>query len=188
MRSEYRNKRRAIKRASARVAARKLASYLHTNRHFRDAKKIAAYLASDGEIDLTPSIRLAWRAGKQVYVPVLDKKGAMRFVRYRSNSTQDRAAMGLSEPKFRDLLPRQASLDLVLVPLVAFDHEGRRLGRGGGHYDRYFQNQHLKRNRSLLMGVGHHCQQTARLTSAPWDVQLHAIATDRGIRYFRKLQ
>ncbi|CCQ09874.1 5-formyltetrahydrofolate cyclo-ligase [Pseudoalteromonas luteoviolacea B = ATCC 29581] len=71
-----------------------------------------------------------------------------------------------------------AQLDLLLMPLVAFDKQGNRMGMGGGYYDRtlasyYKQNWETPR----LIGLAHDCQQVDELPTEVWDVPLQAILT-----------
>lgn len=72
-------------------------------------------------------------------------------------------------------------LDLILVPLVAFDEFGNRIGMGGGYYDQslgYLNNRkHWRRPR--IIGVAHEFQRVDRVKTDRWDVQLDAIVTDQ---------
>ena len=72
------------------------------------------------------------------------------------------------------------ALDIVLVPLLAFDRRGTRLGSGGGYYDRSFAFLHgqARPHRPLLVGVGYAFQEVESLPAAAWDVALDYIATD----------
>ena len=78
-------------------------------------------------------------------------------------------------------------LDLVIVPLFAFDARGTRLGTGGGYYDRTFSfaASSAAWRRPALIGVGYAFQQHERLERAPWDVPLDGAVTDRGTFRFR---
>ena len=74
--------------------------------------------------------------------------------------------------------------DLVLVPLIAVDAAGTRLGRGKGHYDRVLAK--LRRNGARLVGVGWPMQRLdAEIPHDPWDVPLHAFASPDGLEEFR---
>jgi len=76
-----------------------------------------------------------------------------------------------------------AALDIALVPLVAFDDYGRRLGMGGGYYDRTFaylrHREHWRRPK--LIGVAFEFQRVAELPAQPWDVPLDGIITEKGL-------
>ena len=76
--------------------------------------------------------------------------------------------------------------DLVLVPLIAVDGRGSRLGRGKGHYDRALI--HLKKNKARLIGVGWPLQRLADTIPADaWDIPLDAFASPDGVEYFGQL-
>jgi 5-formyltetrahydrofolate cyclo-ligase len=72
--------------------------------------------------------------------------------------------------------------DLILVPLIAIDSTGARLGRGKGHYDRVLGR--LKRQGARLIGLGWPVQRVEHIPSDPWDVHLDAFATPDGIEWF----
>ena len=91
----------------------------------------------------------------------------------------------LSAPTNGDLIP-PTDLDLVLLPLVAFDTACNRLGMGQGYYDRTFAfKQASPASRPYLAGLAHQCQLLERVPSAPHDVPLDAIITDQH-SYFRQ--
>ncbi|NNC55755.1 MAG: 5-formyltetrahydrofolate cyclo-ligase [Pseudomonadales bacterium] len=189
LRQLYRGKRRALSPLAQRRAANLLTSHLVGNAHFRAAKNIAAYLASDGEIELSRLLAHASCARKRIFVPVLDKSGSMRFVRYRPGATLGAAHKGFAAPARGNPVPRYLQFDLVLMPLVAFDNNGNRLGRGGGHYDRYFSAALRPGNSApRLFGIAHALQQAPALEPAAWDVGLDAVATERGVQYFRRVR
>jgi 5-formyltetrahydrofolate cyclo-ligase len=168
---------RASLRASLRVT--RLPSY-------RRAKHIAAYIANDGEMDPIPILLDAIARGEACYLPRLHPflKGRMWFIRWQPGDPLESNRFGIPEP-----LPRKGvrlphwMLQLVIVPLVAFDAHMNRLGMGQGFYDRAFAfKRHRKYwNRPFLCGFAHAFQQTQQLPSQAWDVPLDAIATDHGI-------
>ena len=78
-----------------------------------------------------------------------------------------------------------SQLDIVLLPLLAFDDRGNRLGMGGGYYDRLFASRlHRKTKQPLRVGLAFDCQQAERLPMQAWDVPLHAVVTESGWRFF----
>ena len=186
-----RRRRRAVAARAARRAARRLAAHLGRHRLFLRARRVAAYLPQDGELDPTPLMRRAWAAGKAVYLPVLHVPCHHRlmFAPYREGDRLVPNAFGIPEP---DLAVRHLvhpwELDLVLTPLVAFDARGHRLGMGGGFYDRSFaflrRRRHWRRPR--LVGLAYAFQEVAHLPAAPWDVPLAAVATEAGLRLVRR--
>ena len=184
LRRELRARRRALGRAECDAAARGLASALVRHPAFMRAGRFAAYLANDGEIDPSWLVQRAWTSGRKVYLPVLVERPrpTLRFAPYDSETRFNRNRFGIPEPDVprRTLLPARA-LDLLLLPLVAFDAHGNRLGMGGGYFDRTLAYQHGRRwVRPRLLGVGYAFQQVPRLATAAWDVPLHGIVTERG--------
>ncbi len=145
---------------------------------FRAARRIAAYIAHDGELDPAPLVRLALARGKQVYLPVLHPGGRLRLFRVGPGTRWRRNRFGIAEPRGGDTLPF-AALDLVLMPLVGFDAGGGRLGMGAGYYDRSLADVPV--GRPLLMGLAHSCQQVAALPLEPWDRPLQQVVTERGL-------
>ena len=97
------------------------------------AHSIAVFLSFDGELDTGPLIEQLWTLGKRVYLPVLHpfSPGHLLFLRYAPETPLVRNRFNILEPRLdvRQVLPL-GELDVVLTPLVAFDHTGQRLGMG----------------------------------------------------------
>ena len=149
---------------------------------FLNARRLAAYFAVNGEIGLDPVIDTALAAGKQVFLPNLDRQ-ALRFAPFYHGQKMRTNRFRLSEPDVDDsemLDPDQ--LDLVLAPLVVFDAERNRIGMGGGFYDRSFAfRKHSGHGKPVLIGVAHELQKVDRIVPEEWDVRLDMIVTDRMI-------
>lgn len=190
LRRQLRQARRALSQQAQRQAAQGLRQQLGTHPWFRRARHIGLYLPNDGEIDPRPLLRLAQRRKRSVYLPVLNAwpRTRMVFQRLERNERLRRNRFGILEPRPR--LARQRplwSLDLALMPLVGFDDQGGRLGMGGGFYDRslaYLQRRTTWRSPRLI-GLAHELQRVDRLPTAPWDVALTAVVTDR--RWYRTI-
>ena len=75
------------------------------------------------------------------------------------------------------------SLDLILVPLVAFDANGQRVGMGGGFYDRTLGKARINSTwkRPYLIGIAHELQRVPAIAVQPWDVQMDAVVTEAGV-------
>lgn len=179
-----RQARRALSLSERNRAAQACAQQLMAERLFHNAERIAAYLATDGELDPQAIIQRAWAMGKQVFLPVLRPLGDNRlwFARYKPDTPLCPNRFGILEPAPSTPQPiHPLSLDVVLTPLVAFDKQGHRLGMGGGFYDRSFAYllRHRHWFRPRLIGLAYAFQQQTTLAGAPWDVPLHAIVTDQ---------
>ena len=152
----------------------------------RTSQRIAAYLPVNGEMDPRPLMDHLWSLGKTLYLPVLASfpERSLWFASYRPGDPLVNNRFGIPEPT--RIHPRRASavfLDLVLLPLVAFDTTGNRLGMGGGYYDHCFafikRRRHWRKPR--LMGMAYEFQRLPVIDSGPWDVPLDAVATEQRV-------
>lgn len=150
---------------------------------FRRARHLALYLAHGSELDTSPLLLHCLAAGKAVYVPRVLDGHRMRFERLAPQAALRRNRYGIREPARRGPLRGIRKLDLVVVPLSAFDAQGHRLGAGGGYYDRAFA---LRRGgRPRLLGYAYALQQAPTLPAEPWDVRLDAVVTENTFHVFR---
>jgi 5-formyltetrahydrofolate cyclo-ligase len=153
---------------------------------FRAGARIAAYLPFDGEVDTAALIATARARGLRVYVPVVASR-RHRTLRFHPLTTALRdGSFGIAIPRHprRPVAPRW--LNLMLVPLVGVDPEGRRLGMGGGFYDRAlrFRRQRRRWRGPLLIGFAFDCQRVPSVDAQPWDLTLDGLATESGIIKF----
>lgn len=185
LRSRMRAARRALTSPYRHRAADALAVHVARLPQFRRANRIAGYLAQDGEIDPMPLLRRAVRQGRQVSLPVIDRphRGAMQFLGYLPGDPLRANRYGIPEPVRRTRPVIDASeLDLVLVPLVAFDMSGNRLGMGGGYYDRRFAVRRERQwRRPVLIGIAYEMQRVPCIECEAWDVPLDAVVTESGV-------
>jgi 5-formyltetrahydrofolate cyclo-ligase len=106
------------------------------------------------------------------------------FIEHREGERLTRNRFGIPEPALRHRrIALPWALDLILVPLVGFDVQCRRLGMGGGFYDRTLAYLRQRRywRRPRLVGLAHECQRVERLDSRPWDVPLDMVVTEERI-------
>lgn len=142
-------------------------------------KKIAVYVAWDSEIDLHVLIEQLWKADCQVFLPIIDvEKTSLNFIRYTPDTSMKKNQYGIDEPENRDNFISAKELDIVLMPVVAFDHKGIRLGMGKGYYDRSFSFCRTAVSKPLLIGAAYRCQQAESLPFDEWDITLDAIITE----------
>jgi len=150
---------------------------------YKNSNHIACYIANDGEIDPVKIIEHAWSHDKKVYLPVLSpSKNSLYFAPYTENSVCKMNRFGIPEPECKpSQLIKAHQLDLLLLPLVAFDASGNRVGMGGGFYDRtlaYLQDQQLLEIPELV-GLAHEIQKVDRLNRQSWDIPLDYIITEK---------
>ncbi len=144
---------------------------------YRFARCIACYIAIKNEVDTKTVIQNALREGKQVGAPVTRADGVMDFQAIAGPSDLRPVHHGLREPvpNPKMILPPH-TFDLVLVPGIAFDRRGHRIGSGGGYYDRF-----LARTKAVRIGLSYAFQIIDRVPAEPRDVKMDLIVTESEI-------
>ena len=153
------------------------------------ATNIGAYVGVRGEID--PSELLTGLDEKQIALPITTPGEPLRFM-IPDGELVD-GPFGIRQPH-RGLEVSPRDLDVVIVPLVAVDVQGNRIGHGGGYYDRTFSGvvrRHSSVSESeerkcqapvpLLIGLCHEFQVVSAIDPRPWDVPLHLVVTEVGL-------
>ena len=144
---------------------------------------VGAYHALPEEADPALLLQEAGGAGPSHRLSAHRGKGApLQFHRVPDGEMLRPGAHGIQEPAahFPEVTP-----DLLLVPLMAFDARGHRLGYGGGFYDRTLFD--LRRGAALAIpaiGIAHAGQEVASLPAEPHDIALDSILTEQGLRRF----
>lgn len=191
LRQQLRAARRILTDCERQVAADAVADQVIAWPAYVESLSIAGYWACLGELDLMPLFERAWATNKHIYLPIVvdDPLQTLRFAPYRPDIALRRNRFKIPEPDLPAaewLLPQQ--LDLLLMPLVAFDAMGTRLGMGGGFYDRSFAfllDPAYLGHRPCLLGVGYEFQKTATLLPREhWDVPLTAAITEAALYVF----
>lgn len=142
---------------------------------YHHSQHVAFYWPVNGEIDVRPLLKKAWSQGKTCYLPVIEGERLV-FARYMPASPMALNKFGIPEPASGDrVLPQR--MDLVLVPLVAFDQHSHRIGMGGGFYDKTFARDKCRRH-IPLMGVAHRYQLVHGIVPEHWDVKLDQVITN----------
>jgi len=195
LRINIRQARRHLSRIQQHQHSRIISRRIIHSRFYRYSRHIALYLSADGEVDLSPLINKIHGHYKKCYLPVIlsRENGIMAFAPYNKNTRLRKNSFGILEPIYQKKHLKSAwQLDLVLAPLVAFDPQGHRMGMGGGYYDRALSHlrrqglnsRHTRKHHPLFVGIAHELQQVDTLQAQPWDIPLHAIVTEKGLRYF----
>ena len=183
LRSALRAKRRAVTPKARKLLSEQLAHNVDCWLHLRPSWRIALYAALPEELDTTPLIELARQRGCRIYLPRIDRHSLGRKMQFVEMSTRQRSnRLGIFEPEGARIIGARW-LDAVFLPLVGFDSRGVRLGTGGGFYDRAFA---FRRWRAVwhtprLIGLAYSFQQVEHITSAPHDVLMDAVVTEKGV-------
>jgi len=185
LRRQMRARRRALSETEQGQAAEKLCVQLLRLPGIHGGRRFGAYFASDGEIDPLPALEFLIARGRIGYLPVLfgTQRPRVRFARYFPDEPLQAGRFDIPVP-FHDrrALVDPVNLDWLLMPLVAFDEGGNRLGMGGGFYDASLVARRHRRHwrRPLLIGLAHEFQRVTRLEVDSWDIPLDGILTENG--------
>jgi len=144
-----------------------------------NATVVGGYAPMGSEISPLAAVEEARAVGRIVAFPAFSDPA--KPFKFRAGDPLEPGPFGIMQPK------RSAPVvepDLILVPLIAIDHRGTRLGRGKGHYDRSLG--HLRKSHARLIGVGWSPQRLADTIPADaWDVPLDGFVSPDGLTMFR---
>lgn len=180
VRESLRQTRRDLNQEQQAVASHGLFELIHELDIFSNAKRIAFYQPIDGEVDPSLLLKHALREGKSCFLPHISDENPefVSFAPYDENTKLKNSDWGIAEPPAPETIPSPTDLDLVFVPLVAFDRYCSRLGMGKGFYDRTFNFKIFNpQSRPLLIGLAHECQYAEPFSVKSWDVRLDAVIT-----------
>lgn len=153
-----------------------LCRWILASEWFSQAASVMAYAAIPPEVDLGPVLEETLKRGKNLLLPRCNPDGTMTARNIRALSELCPGAYGIPEPAADMTMVPAEEIDLILVPGLAFDRKGRRMGRGKGYYDRFLVNFTGKTIGicSLLL---------PEIPTEPHDRRMDAVDTDHGIIY-----
>ena len=154
---------------------------------YRRAKTIFCFVGRGDEIDTLPFIEKALSDGKKVAVPLCLGKGIMEARLIKSVSELSPGFFGIPEPPSDSCKVEPFQIDMAVIPCAACSRDGRRLGYGGGYYDRYFETETKTVRNSILI-----CREKLvreDIPLEPHDIIFPAVVTEAGVySCFRRLQ
>lgn len=143
---------------------------------------VSGYWPMGGELDIRPAMRGLAARGTPILLPVVVARAApLAFRRWLPGDALVPAGFGTSVP---DPSRPEGTPGILLVPLLAFDARGFRLGHGGGYYDRTIAALRGSGLPVRAVGVAFACQEVERVPVEGFDQRLDAVATERGLRAF----
>lgn len=157
-------------------------------RHFADhpilafAPSFSGYRAMRGEMDVMEIFNLMARYGKKTALPCVIPEKNLIFRAWRQGDALIRHKFGMEEPAAD---AAQITPAIILVPLLAFDGEGYRLGYGGGYYDRAIHALRQTGNQPFFIGVGYSMQEVEQVPTEAGDQPLDGILTELGVSMFQ---
>lgn len=168
IREQIRELKRLISDAQKQEEANNVFCKIETLSEFKTAQSILLYWSTSGELP-THEVIEKWSGEKKIILPTVVGRDLV-LKSYSSSGKMKQGALGIWEPDSSENY--NGTIDLVIVPGVAFDSKKNRLGRGKGFYDRFF-----KRNNSVKIGVGFDFQLLNEVPSTKLDIKMDKIIT-----------
>lgn len=179
VKEELRRRMRAVRKGLPREAraerARKITELLLALPEASAPKLVAAFVAIRGEVNLAPALRVLRERGATIAMPRVDPdEAAIVLHAHHDGDVLEESGFGVPEPLPSAPRVEHAQVDLVLVPGLAFDPRGFRVGYGKGYYDQLLPTL----PNAFRLAVGYDFQLVAEAPNLPHDVPVHAIVTD----------
>ena len=175
------SRRRALSDAERAEKSRAICDYLMHLPVLKTAKTVFSYMAMSDEVNLDNFHEQAAESGKTLAFPVPLKGGLMNAAVAENGDAFVRSAYGIMEPApEHSLILEPEMIDAVLVPCVAFDRSGGRLGHGAGYYDRFLPRC---RKDTVFILVAFDAQEMETVVREETDVMMDMIITESGLIY-----
>ncbi len=176
LRASLRAARRALTEEERRLTDRAIMTHIVTSEAFADATCVLLFYGVDGEVNLSRVATEAFLDGKCVGYPRVEGDGVMRFRSVVSLLDLTPDAYGIPAPRADAPVITPDKDTLMLVPALAIDRDGYRLGQGGGYYDRY-----LTDYPGITMGVIREAAYLPTLSREAHDLPMQSIVTEKQI-------
>ncbi len=176
LRRETEARRKALDPRWVKTASARIVETLLSMEAFQSAKTVALYMAIGGEVNLDTLSQKCWNLGKHTCVPVFSETTEIyEMAEITAETKYSTGHFGIREPVSPVLYPKN-QIDLIVVPGVAFDRKGNRLGRGGGHYDRL-----LEGFSGVSAGVAFDFQVLPDIPAEPHDKPVDFLVTEKSV-------
>ena len=147
----------------------RICSIVEKNKHFLEANTVLCFWSLPDEVN-THDLIEKWATKKTILLPkVIGEKLELHYFKDKSSMTTGEFV--ISEP-IGDIFTDYSAIDLCIIPGLAFDNEGSRMGRGKGFYDRFLPQTHCHK-----MGVCFPWQIVAKIDCAPWDIRMDEVVS-----------
>ncbi len=166
-------KRKNIPLLSRRVKSRRILKKLSMIPAFNKAEHVAFYYGVDPEVETKPLLKKVLK-NKKIYLPRIEPKKSLTLCRVRSLLKDlKKGTYNIMEPKISCEKRPASQMDIIIVPGVAFDKKGGRLGRGGGYYDRLLR----KAKKVVKIGLCFREQIVKKVPMKARDVRMDQVIT-----------
>ena len=181
LRKEILAKRKNIDIAEKEDMDKKIVDKFYESKYYKEAKNIFIYISYDSEINTKEIINKALIDNKRVYVPRTEfKTRLMDAVEIASLDNLIESEYGILEPAMEEPHIEPDELDLIVVPGVAFDRNGGRMGYGAGFYDRYFKRISKDRMEKIKkLALAYDFQILEKIPMDEQDVPVNYIITEK---------
>lgn len=142
-------------------------------KEYKEAENICIYVNYKSEINTKEIIKISLEKGKSVFVPRIKKNREMDFIKINSLEDLEENKMGILEPK-DNFNKKPDKIDLMILPGLAFDLNGGRIGYGGGYYDRYLMNK----NEVLKISLCYEIQIIDKIPMEEHDIEYDYLITE----------
>ena len=183
LRKEILTERKNINTVKKEEMDNKILDRFYKSEYYRKAKKIFIYVSFDSEIDTKGIINKALMDNKKIYVPRTEfKTRLMDAVEVTSLDNLIESEYGILEPSIEEPHIEPNELDLIVVPGVAFDRNGGRIGYGAGFYDRYFKRISKDRIKKITkLALAYDFQILEKIPMNEQDVPVSYIITEKEV-------
>ncbi len=145
------------------------------NSAFVNASVVFIYVSFDNEVDTHRIIEHALSLGKRVCVPrVINRQKGMKALFISSINELKTSKFGILEPEDSENIALQKDMDIAIIPGLAFDKSGGRIGYGGGFYDRFFSYGECKK-----IAIAYEFQILKAIPMEKYDILVHNIITEK---------
>lgn len=178
LRAELLQRRREIPPAMALAWGRQMAEHLWAWPLYQQSATILFYVSLADEAPTEPLITVALKQGKRVCVPLLGETRSdmsATLINGLDDFTVGKYGLKMPRPDQAKIVS-PAELDLIVVPGVAFDSKGNRLGMGAGYYDRFLP----ETKGAVFLGLAWTCQIVATVQSEPHDIRMDYVLSENG--------
>ncbi|MFH1418305.1 MAG: 5-formyltetrahydrofolate cyclo-ligase [Planctomycetota bacterium] len=182
LRTRLRSVLAAISPESLQKQSRFAAEILFQQPEYQQAESMMIYLSHGREADTTPIVLQAWKDRKRILAPQVSWESRQMIPLEINNLDEDvgRSQFGFREPIRGVPIPIEL-IDLVIVPGLAFDPSGNRLGRGRGFYDRFLAREEFT---GKACGLSLEVQIVDSIPARPHDVKVSMLVTEQRVRRF----
>ena len=176
IRKKFKEKRRLMEKSEVSKKSRFACEVFLKSEMYKNAKTLMLYIPLGNETDTTEIIKRAFADGKKLIFPVTDERTGVITPCYATTETEfEKGAFAVNEPVVKNCASAK-DIDVIIVPGIAFDKKGRRIGFGKGCYDRL-----LKNTSAVKTGFCYDFQLCDEIPAEEHDVKMDCIITENGV-------